>query len=394
MAQRSAISDSLARVPLSGIRELGNLALGMEGVLPLYFGESNLPTPPFIVEAAAQAMRDGYTRYSQNAGLPTLRAELAAHYARLHGVTLDPDTEIIVTASGLQALHIALRTVIDPGDEVLVLSPAWPNGSNIVELSHGVSVDVPFVLGDDGYGIDFDLLDQAAGPRARALLLTSPSNPLGWLATPEDQRRLLEFCRARDMWLICDEVYERLYWEGEQLGDPAPSILRICERDDLVIVVQSFSKTYCMTGWRVGWIVAPPTVGPTIANSNELFISHATTFVQVAATAALADGEEALLIMLRHYEDNRELCLDALGSLPGVTVPRPSGAFYLFPKLQGLEDSESFCRELLLRERVGLAPGSAFGEGGEGSVRLCYAGERAWLEQGMERLERFLRGGW
>jgi aspartate aminotransferase len=393
VTQRPAISETLARVPPSGIRELGNIALGMEGVLPLYFGESNFPTPPFIVEAAAQAMRDGHTRYSENAGLPSLRNELAAHYARLHGVELDPSTDIVVTASGLQALHLALRAVIDPGDEVLVLSPAWPNGSNIIELSHGVNVDVPFVLGKDRYEIDFGRLEALAGPRARALLVTSPSNPLGWVATPEEQRRLLDFCRARDMWLICDEVYERMYWEGGTLGEPAPSILCACDRDDAVIVVQSFSKTYCMTGWRLGWLVLPPAIGPTVGSSNELFISHATTFVQVAATVALAEGEEALAGMLAHYEANRELCMSALSSMPGVTVPRPEGAFYVFPRIHGLEDTSGFCRDLLLQERVGLAPGSAFGTGGEGSVRLCYAGEREWLELGFERLERFLRAG-
>ncbi len=391
MTRRPAISDTLARVPPSGIRELGNLALGLDGVLPLYFGESNLPTPAFIVEAAAQAMRDGYTRYSHNAGLPMLREELAAQYARLHGVSLDPESEIVVTASGLQALHLALRAVIDPGDEVLVLSPAWPNGSNIVELSHGVNVDVPFVLGPERYEIDFARLEALAEPRSRALLVTSPSNPLGWVATPQEQRRLLDFCSRRDMWLICDEVYERMYWEAETPGSPAPSILRTAERGDAVIVVQSFSKTYCMTGWRLGWLVLPADIGPTVGSSNELFISHATTFLQVAATAALAEGEESVAAMLAHYEANRELCLAALSSLPGVTVPRPEGAFYLFPRLEGIEDTAAFCRELLLTERVGLAPGSAFGTGGEGSVRLCYAGDREWLELGFERFERFLR---
>jgi aspartate aminotransferase len=366
----------------------------MDGVLPLYFGESHLPTPPVIVEAAMQALRDGRTRYSENAGLPSLRSEIAAHYRRLHDVTIDPASEIVVTASGLQALHLSLRAVIDPGDEVLILSPCWPNGSGIVELSHGVTVDVPLALGADGYGIDFDVLDEAAGPRARAIVLTSPSNPLGWVATPDEQQALLDFCRARGIWLICDEVYERIYYEGATLGEPVPSILRLCERDDAVIVVQSFSKTYCMTGWRVGWLVAPPTVGPTIANSNELFVSHAATFSQVAATAALVEGEASVLSMLGHYQQNRELCLSALESVPGLTVPRPAGAFYLFPRVQGLEDSSGFCRELLLRERVGLAPGSAFGPGGEGSVRLCYAGDREVLELALERLERFLRAGW
>jgi aspartate/methionine/tyrosine aminotransferase len=155
--------------------------------------------------------------------------------------------------------------------------------------------------------------------------------------------------------------------------------------------VQSFSKTYCMTGWRLGWLVLPADIGPTVGASNELFISHAPTFVQVAATAALAQGEAAVAEMLAHFESNRELCLSALASLPGLTVPKPEGAFYLFPRIDGLEDTASFCRQLLISERVGLAPGSAFGTGGEGSVRLCYAGDRSWLEQGFERLERFLQ---
>ena len=181
--QRPRPSPSLARVPGSRIRELGEIALGMDGVLRLYFGESNLPTPAFIVESAARALRDGHTFYSENAGLPALRAEIAAAYRRLHGVELDPGSEIVVTASGLQALHLAIRAVIEPGDEALVLSPAWPNGSAIVELVHGVPVAVPLARSDQGFSIDFDALAAAAGPRSRAVLLTSPSNPLGWVAT-------------------------------------------------------------------------------------------------------------------------------------------------------------------------------------------------------------------
>jgi aspartate aminotransferase len=384
---------SLAHVPYTGIRELGEIAMSMDGVLRLYFGESNLPTPRFIVEAAIRALNDGYTFYSENAGLPTLRRAIAEQYRRLHGVELDPEREIVVTASGVQALHLAIRSVLDPGDEAVILSPAWPNGASIVALSHAVPVDVPLALAGQRYEIDLTALEAAVGPRTRLIVLTSPSNPLGWVADVGEQRRLLGFCRDHGLWLLADEVYERIYYEGSELGCPAPSILRLCDRNDPVHVVQSFSKSYCMTGWRVGWLVTRADLGPKLAQLNEFFVSHAATFAQVAAQTALAEGEEELRRMVEALEANRDFCVAALRELPGVTVPQPDGAFYVFPRIDGLDDSVAFCRRLLVEQRVGLAPGSAFGAGGEGSVRISYAAERSVLEPALERLEGFLRAG-
>jgi hypothetical protein len=384
---------SLARVPYTGIRELGELAMSMDGVLRLYFGESNLPTPGFIVEAAVRALNDGYTFYSENAGLPALRRMLAEQYGRLHSVALDPEREIVVTASGVQALHLAIRAVLDPGDEAVILSPAWPNGASIVALSHGVPVDVPLALVGERYKIDFAALERAVGPRTRLVVLTSPSNPLGWVADVGEQRRLLDFCRDRGVWLLADEVYERIYYESSELGDPSPSILRLCGRDDAVLVVQSFSKSYCMTGWRVGWLVTRADLGPKLAQLNEFFVSHAATFTQIAAQTALAQGEEELRGMVEALRASRDFCVAALRELPGITVPQPDGAFYVFPRIDGLADSVAFCRRLLVEQRVGLAPGSAFGTGGEGSVRISYAAERSVLEPALERLGRFLRAG-
>jgi aspartate/methionine/tyrosine aminotransferase len=380
-------------VPYTQIRELAELAMTMDGVLRLYFGESNLPTPRFIVDAATRALADGYTFYSENAGLPSLRQAIVAQYRELHGVELDAEREVVVTASGVQALHLAIRSSIDPGDEAVILSPAWPNGAAIVALSHGIPVEVPLSLAGERYEIDFDALAAAVGPRTRLVLLTSPSNPLGWVATVDEQRRLLDFCRERGLWLIADEVYERIFYGGATPGEPAPSILRLCGRDDAVHVVQSFSKSYCMTGWRVGWLVSRADVALKLAQLNEFFVSHAATFAQVAAQTALVEGEEELRGMLDGLRANRDFCVAALGGLPGVTVPAPEGAFYLFPRLDGLEDSFDFCRRLLVEHRVGLAPGSAFGAGGEGSVRICYAAERSVLEPALERLERFVRRG-
>jgi len=386
-----AIARSAGNVPHSRIRELAEIAMSMEGVLRLYFGESNLPTPDYIKQAATDAMAAGFTFYTENAGLPSLRRAIARKYSEVHGVELDPGTEIVVTASGVQALNLAIRTVLDPGDEALVFTPAWPNGSSNVAMANAVARQIPQPLRGDRYGIDFDALEAALTPRTRLLLYTSPSNPLGWVATDDDQQRLLDFCRRHELWLMADEVYDRLYYAGGPLGTPAPSILRKASRDDAVMVVQSFSKTYCMTGWRVGWLVARADLAQKATQLNEFVVSHAPSFAQKAGEAALEKGEAELAGMLARLKQNRDLCFDVLNGMPGVTVPKPDGAFYLFPKVEGLTDSFGFCRSLLEQCRVGLAPGVAFGAGGEGSVRICYAAEREILEPAMERLARFLK---
>ena len=383
------LSESALRVPYSRIRELAELAMSMDGVLRLYFGESNLPTPEFIKRAAAKAISDGYTYYTANAGLPSLRQAIADQYARLQQVAIDPATEIVITASGVQALNVAIRTVLDPDDEALILTPAWPNGSAIVQMSNATPIHIAQPLIGDRYEIDFDALERAVTPRTRLLIYTSPSNPLGWTATEADQDRLLEFARKHRLWLLADEVYDRLYYEGSHLGAPAPSILRKARREDAVMVVHSFSKSYCMTGWRVGWLVGRRDVARKAAELNEFIISHAASFAQKAAETAIEEGEPELEQMLGRLRDNRDFCLAALRAMPGFTVPQPEGAFYLFPKVAGLKDSFAFCRRLLEETRVGIAPGVAFGAGGEGSVRICYAAERSILEPALERMADF-----
>jgi len=392
MTDMPALARSIADVPHSRIRELAEVAMSMDGVLRLYFGESNLPTPDYIKQAAIRALADGYTFYTENAGLPSLRRAIAGHYQKWHGVELDPESEIVITASGVQALNVSLRAMLDPGDEALVLTPAWPNGTSIIAMANAVVRQVPHPLRDGRYHIDFDALEAVAGPRTRLLLYTSPSNPLGWVATEEEQQRLLDFCRARNLWLVADEVYDRLYYAGASLGKPVPSILKKATRDDAMAVIHSFSKSYCMTGWRVGWLVARRDLGLKATQLNEFIISHAPSFAQKAAETAL-ECETELMGMLQRLKENRDFCLAALHAMPGVTVPEPDGAFYLFPKLDGLSDSFDFCRRLLMETKVGLAPGVAFGAGGEGSVRICYAADRSVLEPAMERLSKFLRAG-
>ena len=392
----ASVSSSALAVEHSRIRELAEIAMSMDGVLKLYFGESNIPTPDYIKRAAQKAMADGYTYYTENAGLPSTRKALARYYSEAHGVELDPTSEIVITASGVQALNVGIRCMLDPGDEAIVLTPAWPNGSANVQMASAVVKQIPHVLCGGRYTVDFDALEAAVTPRTRMLLYTSPSNPLGWVATDEEQNRLLEFARRHGIWLMADEVYERLYYPDlppkskapEHLA--APTILKKTTRDDAVVVVQSFSKSYCMTGWRVGWLVARKDLAARATMLNEFIISHAPSFAQRAGETALLWGETAVKEMMDRLRDNREFCMAALSKMPGITLPKPEGAFYLFPRVEGLTDSFAFCKQLLMESNLGLAPGVAFGAGGEGSVRICYASEKSILEEAMARLKLFM----
>ncbi len=381
-----AIATSLAAIQPSRIRELADVAFGMDGVLRLHFGESNLPTPRLIQDALAQAVAAGYTYYSENGGLPSLRAAIAEKYAQLHAVEIDPHTEVVVTAGGVQALNLAIRCTINPGDEALILTPNWPNGREIVRLYGATPVEVPYARAGDRFTPDFDALEAALTPRTRLLVYTSPSNPLGWVATVPEQQALLDFARRHGLWLLADEVYERLAYETAV----APSILRLCTRDDAVIAVQSFSKSYCMTGWRLGWFVARRDLVQKATQLNEFIVSHAPTMTQKAGEVALRQGEDEVAALVEQLQERRDFAAAALASISRITLPRPEGAFYLFPQIAGLTDSFDFCMQLLRAERVALAPGSAFGAGGEGSVRLCFASDMSVLEPALERIRRFV----
>ncbi|SRR5579883_2249997 len=393
----ATLASSALAVPQSRIREIADLAMSMDGVLKLYFGESNVPTPDYIKRAAQKAMSDGFTFYTSNAGLPSLRQTLARYYADLHGVTLDPSSEICITASGVQALNVGIRAMLDPGDEGIVLTPNWPNGTAIIKMSNATPREIPYVFSSGAYAINFDALEQAVTPRTRLLLYTSPSNPLGWVATEKEQEQLLQFSRRHNLWLMADEVYERLYYpalnapaaKGVPAGS-APSILKKCTREDAVVVVQSFSKSYCMTGWRLGWMVGRKDLISRAAQLNEYIISCASGFAQRAAETSLLWGENVLREMVCRLRENRDYCLSVLRKINGVTIPNPEGAFYLFAKIDGVTDSFEFCKQLLLETKVGLAPGVAFGEGGEGNVRICYASEKTILEEAMSRIKLFL----
>ncbi|MEZ4637655.1 MAG: pyridoxal phosphate-dependent aminotransferase [Caldilineaceae bacterium] len=389
MTSTIPLAASLDKVQPSRIREIANVAFAMDGVLRLQFGESNLPTPDFIKAAATQAMQDGFTFYTENAGLPSLRRAIAAKTEELHGVTLNPADEVLITASGVQALNVAIKCVIDPGDEALVLSPNWPNASAIVEMFGGKTVEIPMLSAGGRFVIDFAALEAAVTPRTRLLAFTSPSNPLGWVATVDEQQALLDFSRRHDLWLLADEVYERIYY-GDRHGDTvAPSILRLSTREDAVIVVNSFSKSYRMTGWRLGWVTARRDLATKAAQLNEFIVSHAPSFVQKAGEVALAHGEDELAGMVETFNERMDFCYQALSSLKAVDVPKPDGVLS-FPRIVGVEDSFQFALDLLQESKVAVAPGSAFGNGGEGAIRICYAPDFSVLEPAMERFCKFV----
>ncbi len=387
---RVDLASSLAQIQPSRIRDLADIAFGMDGVLKLHFGESNLPTPQFIKDALAQAVNAGQTYYSENGGLPTLRGALAEKIAALHGVTIDPSHEIVVTVGGLQALNLTIRCTINPGDEALILTPNWPNGAEIVKLYGATPVEVPYLVEGGRFTPDLAAMEAAITPRTRLLLYTSPSNPLGWTATVAEQTMLLDFARRHGLWLLADEVYERLTYGHTNV---APSILRLCDRDDAVIAVNSFSKAYCMTGWRLGWAVSRRDLITKATPINEFIVSHAATMIQHAGIAALRYGEDEIAGLVEQLHERMAFCAAALRETKGVTLPKPEGAFYLFPAISGLDDSFGFAVDLLQQERVAVAPGSAFGAGGEGSLRLCFASDMSVLEPAMERLCRFIERG-
>ena len=378
-AQIAPIAES---VPYSRVRAIAEIAMRMENVYPLYFGESNLPTPDFIKAALDKAVRDGFTYYTSNAGLLSLRETIASYYDAKHSVKLDPATDVLVTASGVQALNVSIRCILDPGDEALVLTPAWPNGASIAALIGAKPIQIAQPLEAGRFTIDFAAMEAAVNPRTKLLLYTSPSNPLGWVATVDEQQQLLDFARRHHLWLLADEVYERLIYGAEI----APSILRLTQPDDAVFVVQSFSKAYCMTGWRLGWVAGRKDLVKRATELNEFIVSCPAGFTQRAAETALRDGEGFIEQLRAQLKLNRDYCVGMLSQVEGVHIPSPQGAFYLFPQIEGLTDSFAFAKDCLLETHVGIAPGVAFGLGGEGSIRICYAADKTVLEPAMERL--------
>lgn len=369
----------------SRIRELADAAATRQDLIALWFGEPQEPTPAFIRAAASQALEQGHTGYAPNLGLLALREALAHYVTRLHQRTIGPE-RIAVTASGVNALMLTAQCLLDAGDTVVMSTPHWPNLREIPRIVGARTLAVPLQLHEQTWQLDLDRFIDALTPDVRVALVNSPANPTGWVLGREGQRAILEHCRRHGIWLVADEVYERIYFKGTG----APSFLDIAEPEDRLFVVNSFSKAWSMTGWRLGWIVAPPECLDDLAKLTEYNVSCATTFVQHAGIVAVRDGEPFVQDAVQRYARARDLVYDTLNALPSVTAPRPSGGFYAFFRVEGETDSMALAKRVLAQTGVGLAPGIAFGPSGEGSLRLCFAASEERLLNALDRLVTML----
>lgn len=379
------IRQDIATLPESGIVEVVNYGRGKEGLIPLWAGEGDLPTPVFISAAAKQSLDEGETFYTYQRGIPELREALARYHQRIYGGGRSEEN-FYVTGSGMQAIMSAVQCVIGAGDEVLALTPAWPNIFGAVQVAGAKTVAVPMQFGEAGWSVDLEALFAKRTERTRALFINSPGNPTGVTLSQDQLVAIRDFARAHDLWIIADEVYGRFSFDQAV----APSFLEIMEPEEKLLVVNTFSKNWAMTGWRIGWIVAPQSLGDVMENLVQYNTSGVPVFSQRAAVAALEEGEEFLAMQVNQVRTVRDLVCTEMASWPRVRSAPPQGAFYLFFSVEGEKESRSLALRLIDETNVGLAPGGAFGPGGEGCLRLCLAGSPTRFEQALERLQPVL----
>lgn len=373
--------------PASGIVEMKKYAFGKEDVIPLWVGEGSLPTPSFICDAANQALANGETFYTHQRGIPELRQAIADYHEMLYGRPFDTE-RFSVTGSGMQAIQIAVRMVAGTGDEVVLPSPAWPNLSAAVGVAGAKAVDVPLHFTPNGWHLDLDELFSACNERTRALFINTPANPTGWTATEEELKAILDFARDRGLWIIADEIYTRFYFGTNR--DKAPSFYEIAEDDDKILFVNSFSKNWAMTGWRVGWLSAPVALGQTIENLIQYSTSGVAPFMQRAAVAALQHGEPFVAEQIERARIGRDKLTTAFADEPKLKFAPLMGSFYFFFGINGEEDSFPIAKRLVDEAKVGLAPGFAFGQSGSAFMRLCFATHPDRMDQAITRLKGWL----
>jgi aspartate aminotransferase len=370
----------------SQIRDVANAGLGRADVLPFWFGESDLPTPMFIREAAARAVLEGQTFYTHNLGRADLRQSLSGYLTRLHERPIGVE-RLAICNSGVNALMLAAQAVVSPGDRVVVVAPVWPN---VVEIPRILSAAVETVALEASGGrwrLDLDRLLKALTPDTKALFINSPNNPTGWTLPAEDRAAILQRCRQYGIWLIGDDVYERLYYGP---ASSAPSFLELVGDEDRVISTNSFSKAWRMTGWRLGWLVAPPSLMSALGVLLEYNTSCPPDFIQTGAVAALDQGEPSVAALRAEMAQARDQVVAGLSSLGGIEAPVPEGAMYSFFRLEGCTDSVATAKQLIETVGLGLAPGSAFGAEGAGWLRWCFAARPEKNAEGLRRLETYL----
>ncbi|KAB0583053.1 aminotransferase class I/II-fold pyridoxal phosphate-dependent enzyme [Ideonella dechloratans] len=370
------------------IREVANSAMGRADVLPFWFGESDQPTADYIRAAAVQSLDAGETFYSQNLGRPYLREAIAAYLGRLHGRPLDA-ARVGVVASGDTGLMVTMQLLLSPGDRVVAVTPLWPNICEMPRVLGAEVVRVPLSSTEGRWHLDLDRLLAALTPETRLLIINSPSNPTGWTIEEAQVDVLLAHCRRHGIWVLSDDVYERLVYDPARVS--APSFLRRYEAGDRIISVNSFSKAWRMTGWRAGWMVVPEVLADDLAKLIEYNFSCVFEPVQRAAVAALEQGEPDVARLRTELQSTRRVLGEALRALPGVEVPEAGGAMYAFFRLDGFADSLDLAKRLVAEVGLGLAPGAAFGPEGDGWLRWCHAvSDPQKLLAGVDRLAGFV----
>lgn len=370
------LSPNIAAELMNYAREKG------DDVISLAQGEGCMSTPDFITDAATKALKDGKTFYGRPLGLPELRAEISDYYKRIFDLDSIGPERVFITTSGSNAMNLTLRALLNPGDEVVAITPIWKNLLGAVELSDAAIRQVPLTETPDGWTLDLDKLFAACTDKTKALLIVSPSNPTGWCITGAEIEKILEFARARNIWIISDEVYGRLVYEGTR----AESFLDYAQPNDLLMVINSFSKTWAMTGWRLGWIVGPAFMDDKIRHLSIYNNLCVAPFTQYAGIVALRDGEEFIQNQLNLWRKSRDLVMEKLGGHERVLITRPQSSFYAFFRVKGEYDCIAFCKRLIDEAGLSLAPGITFGDCSKGYIRMSFACSRNKMERALERL--------
>lgn len=373
----------------SKIREVANAGMGKENVIAFWFGEPDEVTPAFIRRAGIEALERGETFYTQNLGIPGLRGAVASYVSRLHrpaGATPISVDNIAITSSGMSALMLTTQALVGAGDRVVIVTPVWPNLVEIPRILGAEAVTFALNYAPSGWTLDLGRLLDTLTPGTRAVYINSPNNPTGWTISRDEQRAILEHCRRHGIWIIADDAYERLYYAS----GIAPSFLEITDARDRIISTNTFSKSWLMTGWRLGWIVAPRELTPDLGTLLEYNTSCTPSFVQSAGVVAVEQGEPVIERTLARFRQARDFLIGQLDAIPGVEATLPPGAMYSFFKVRGAGDSLDFCKRLVADAGLGLAPGIAFGAEGEGFIRWCFASGEDRLAQGVERLKKFV----